>query len=269
MADIPARTQAALPDLWVEASGKGPLVVLLHGLADTHSLWRYVAPVLAVEYTVVSVDHYAHGRSPLPDVELTTEIMADGVAALIERLGRGPAVVVGLSMGGGIAQVLTLRRPELVRALGLVSTSSNFKPANKERFLKRAEKAEREGMASIIEETVPRWFTAGWLASHPDEYEQTVQIVLANPVRNFAAASRANAQRSWSNRLGEIRCPVLFVGGDQDPMGAREVAEIFRTHIPQVRTVVLEGVSHLIPVERPAELNKILLDWLAEVAPAG
>ena len=259
----------ALPNPWVEVTGQGPLVVLLHGLADTHELWRYVAPVLSDHFTVAAIDHYAHGRSPLPDVDLTTEAMADGVAALIERLDRGPAVVIGLSMGGGVAQVLTLRRPELVRALGLVSTSSEFNPANRERFRARGEKALREGMASVIEETVPRWFTPGWIASHPQEYAATVRTVLANPASNFATASRANAQRGWSDRLGEIRCPVLFVGGDQDSMGAHEVARIFREHIPQIRTVVIEGVSHLIPVEKPAELNTILLDWLAEVTAPG
>jgi pimeloyl-ACP methyl ester carboxylesterase len=238
-------------------------------LADTHELWRHVAPVLARHYTVAAIDHYAHGHSPMPAGELTTEKMADAVAALIERLGGGkPAVVVGLSMGGGVAQVLALRRPDLVRALGLVSTSSEFKPDNRARFLNRADKAEREGMAAVIEETVPRWFTTDWLAtpSNRAEYERTVATVMANPPERFAAASRANAERAWSNRLGEIRCPVLFVGGELDPMGIDRVAGIYREHLPHARVEIVPAVSHLIPVQKPAELNAILLDWIATVA---
>jgi 3-oxoadipate enol-lactonase len=260
---------ADLPQLWSQVTGSGPLVVLLHGLSDTHALWRYVAPALAGHYTVAAIDHYAHGRSPMPEGKLTTEVMADGVAQLIERTGRGPAVVIGLSMGGGVAQVLTLHRPDLVRALGLVSTSSEFKPANRERFLERAEKAERDGMASVIEETVPRWFTPGWPAANPEVYTSIVQAVLANPPERFAAASRANAERGWTDHLGEIRCPVLFVGGEQDPMGIEAVVATFRQHIPQAKTVIVPAVSHLIPIQEPAALNAILLDWLAEVTPAG
>jgi 3-oxoadipate enol-lactonase len=249
--------------------GDGPLVLLLHGLSDTHGLWKHVAPALATAgYSVVAIDHYAHGRSPMPESPLTTEVMADGVAQLIEQLG-GPAVVIGLSMGGGVAQVLTLRRPALVRALGLVSTSSEFKPENRERFRRRGEKAIREGMAAIIEETVPRWFTPEWPAAHPDEYAEIVATVLANPPDRFAAASRANAERGWTDRLGEIRCPVLFVGGEQDPMGIERVAKVYRDHIPGVRTVIVPAVSHLIPIQKPDALNAILLQWLVEVAPAG
>jgi 3-oxoadipate enol-lactonase len=258
-----------LPPLWAEVTGSGPLVVLMHGLADTHGLWRYVAPVLAERYRVAAIDHYAHGQSPMPAGELTTEKMADAVAALIEREGSGrPAVVIGLSMGGGVAQVLALARPELVLGLGLVSTSSEFKPDNRDRFLRRADKAEREGMAAVIEETVPRWFTPEWLATSEGqaEYERTVATVMANPPERFAAASRANAERGWSNRLGEIRCPVLFVGGEHDPMGIHRVADIYREHLPNARIEIVPGVSHLIPIQKPEALNAILLDWLADVA---
>ena len=257
-----------LPPLWYERTGSGPLVLLLHGLSDTHQLWRHVGPVLAERCTVVAIDHYAHGRSPMPEEALTTAVMADGVAQLIERLGLGPAVVIGLSMGGGVAQVLTLRRPELVRALGLVSTSSEFKPSNQARFRARGEKAVQEGMAAIVEETVPRWFTPEWPAANPEVYASIVATVLANPPERFAAASQANAERGWTDRLGEIRRPVLFVGGELDPMGIEGVAATFRGQIPQARTVIVPAVSHLIPIQKPAELNAILLDWLNEVARA-
>ncbi len=252
------------PGLWAAVCGDGPPVVLLHGLADTHELWRHQVRVLATRCTAIAVDLFGHGRSPLPTGTLSTAAMADGVAALVERLGVAP-VVVGLSMGGGVAQVLTLHRPELVRALVLVSTGSDFPQGTRERFLARAAVAEREGMAAVVDATVPRWFTPRFVAAHPDEVALTRQTVLANDPMAFAAASRANAVRDWSDRLGEIRCPVLFIGGDEDPADPRRSAEIYQRALPDVRVHILEGVSHLVPIEAPEAFNRLLLEFFDEL----
>ena len=73
---MPATPPAPLP--WAEIRGQGPAVVLLHGLADTHDLWRNQVPVLEPRFQAIAVDHYGHGRTPLPPGPLTTERMADG-----------------------------------------------------------------------------------------------------------------------------------------------------------------------------------------------
>lgn len=75
-ADAPQRPPVPLP--WAEIRGRGPAVVLLHGLADSHELWRNQIPVLEHRFRTMAVDHYGHGRSPLPPERLTTAVMADG-----------------------------------------------------------------------------------------------------------------------------------------------------------------------------------------------
>lgn len=257
----------AAPLPWAEIRGSGPVVVLLHGLADTHEMWRNQVPALEGHYRTIAIDHYGHGRAPLPPGELTTALMADGVAALIEAQAAGPAVVVGLSMGGGVAQVLTLRRPDLVRALVLVSTGSEFPPATRDRFVTRAAQAERDGMGSVLDATVPRWFTPEFAAGHPDEVERTRATVLANDPRSFAAASRANAVRDWTDRLGEIACPVLFIGGADDPADAARSLAIFRDRLSDLEAAMIPNASHLVTIEAPERFNALLLDFLARVGP--
>jgi pimeloyl-ACP methyl ester carboxylesterase len=264
---VPLPAGTPVPELWFEDHGTGPAVVLLHGLADTHDLWRYQVPVLSERYRVITVDHYGHGRTPPWPGELTTAIMADGVARLIARLGIAPATVVGLSMGGGVAQVLALRAPRLVRALVLVSTGSEFSPATRERFHRRADQAEREGMSAVLDTTVPRWFTERFMTAHPDEVAHTRRTVLANDPAAFAAASRANAMRGWTERLGEIDCPLLFIGGAADPADAAASGARYREALPRATVQVWPGLSHLVPVEAPARFNEALLAFLDGLPP--
>ena len=251
--------------MWFDDGGRGEPVVLLHGLGDTHDLWRHQLQALRRSHRAIAVDHLGHGRTPLPAGTLTTQRMADAVAALLDNLAPGPAVVVGLSMGGGVAQVLALSRPDRVRALVLVSTGSDFPPATRQRFLERADRAEREGMRAVVDATVPRWYSPEFAARRPDEVARKVETVLANDPVAFAAASRANAERDWSDRLERITCPVLFVGGELDPADPRRSAAIFAERLPDVRIELIPGVSHLLPVEVPERFNELLLGFLDEL----
>src|SRR5690606_24918640 len=131
--------------------------------------------------------------------------MAEQVSGLLDALDLRDVVLVGLSMGGGVAQTVALDHPERIGALGLVPTSPRFPDATRERFLARAAVAERDGMAAVTEATVPRWFTPAWMATHPDEVARTTATVLATDPVMFARASRLNCVRDVSARLGEIR----------------------------------------------------------------
>jgi pimeloyl-ACP methyl ester carboxylesterase len=165
-------------------------------------------------------------------------------------------------MGGGIAQQLVLDAPDRVEALVLVSTSPVFPPATRERFLTRAARAERDGMAAVVDETVPRWFTPEWAAAHPDEVERTRATVLATDPVSFARASRANAERDLLDRLPTIRQPVLFVAGLEDPADARRAAMQYVAGLQDVAIHLLPGVSHLVPVEAPDRLRRIVAGFL-------
>ena len=120
-------------------------------------------------------------------------------------------------------------------------------------------------MAAVLDATVPRWFTPAFAAGHPAEVARTERTVLANDPAAFAAASRANAERDWSGRLGEIRCPVLFVGGDRDPADPERAAATFRARLPDVRVEIVSGASHLVPVEAPDVFAALLLAFFDEV----
>jgi 3-oxoadipate enol-lactonase len=248
--------------IWFESTGSGPVVILVHGLADDHRLWRYQVPALAERYQVVALDVRGHGRSskrPLPE---SMAMLADDLFAVADAVAAERFAVVGLSMGGGIAQTLAFNHAERLRAVGLVSTSSWFPPATHQRFLDRAEIAERDGMAAIVDQMVARWFTPEFMASRADEVDAVRETIVANDPIAFAAASRITADRNWSDRLGEIRCPAFYIGGLGDPADVHANAAVYREHIPGIEVHLVAGASHLLPIERPDEVTATLLGAL-------
>jgi 3-oxoadipate enol-lactonase len=113
-----------------------PRLVLLHGWGATADLnWCASYPALRGRYHVVAPDHRGHGRGLRSEAPFTLEDCADDVAALIDVLGIAPAIVVGYSMGGPIAQLVWRRHPGLVDGLVLCATSQRFSDTRREQTL--------------------------------------------------------------------------------------------------------------------------------------
>jgi 3-oxoadipate enol-lactonase len=251
--------------LYYESHGDGRPVVFIHGLSGTHELWKYQVPAVAQRFRAITLDLRGHGQSDKPPGPYSVPMFAEDVLGLLNHLDIDAAVLVGLSMGGGTVQTFALAYPERVRALGLISTSSEFAPPVRERFYRWAEVAEREGMAPLAESLVASWFAPEFRERHPEEFERNVRTTLANDPKAFAASARANAVRNWTDQLHRITCPTLFVGGELDAAGPVRNAETYRQHLTDLDVHLIAGVSHLLPLEAPDRFNRILLEFLERV----
>jgi pimeloyl-ACP methyl ester carboxylesterase len=239
--------------------------VFVHGLGDDHGLWRHVVPAIGRDRETIALDMPGHGGSgPIPD-GAPIDWFADEILGLVDELRLVRPVLVGLSMGGGIAQYAAIAAPGQLAGLVLVSTSPVFLDATRQRFLDRAEIAERDGMAAVVDMTVERWYTPAYAADHPAEIGITRRAVLANDPVQFARASRANAVRDAVPGLPAIDCPVLFVAGDADPAAPERAAGIYRAAIRDLEVEMLPGVSHLLPVEAADRFVATLRSFLAKV----
>jgi pimeloyl-ACP methyl ester carboxylesterase len=109
-------------DMYYEIHGSGEPLILLHGGVGAIEMFGEVLPLLAAGRQVIAVDLQAHGRTADIDRPLSFELMADDIAALIKHLGFKKADVMGYSLGGGVALQATIRHPDVVRKLVLVST---------------------------------------------------------------------------------------------------------------------------------------------------
>ena len=200
-----------------DVAGAGPLVVLVPGMGDLRSVYRYLTPVLvAAGYRVASTDLRGHGESDTTFASYGDVDTADDVAALIEELG-GPAVIVGNSMGAGAAVLVAAEHPEHVSGLVLVGPwVRNGANGAFQRALFRVLMA-RPWAAGVWKFYLPRLY-AGRRPEDFEEYRNQLVANLHRPgyTKAFSLTTRTDHGPAEA-RLGDVTAPVMVVMGELDP----------------------------------------------------
>lgn len=240
-----------------------PWVVLLHSLATSHRMWDEQIAALAPDYRILRIDLRGHGASSVPPGPYSLEMLADDLKTVFDELLIAQAHVVGLSLGGMVAQAFALRHPIRVRSLVLADTSSAASPDAVSVWEARIAQVERFGMASVVESTLERWFTPGFREAHPQRVAAMAGLIRATPVAAYSACAHAVARIALTTRLGVIACPVLVMVGTEDRGTPLPQAEAIVRAIAQSRLVRIRNAAHLANVEQPAAFNAELLAFLA------
>jgi pimeloyl-ACP methyl ester carboxylesterase len=252
------------------AASSTPPVVFLNGLAGDHLYWMGQVRALAKRFRCLALDNRDSGQSTYPTTPYTLADLADDVAGLLAALEQPAAHVVGLSLGGMIAQELALRHPQRVRSLFLVGTLARcdgWFNATLDAF-------------ALIRRQVPdtgAFFDAllPWLVSYryfesPGRVEWLKALLHGNPhaqrLDGFFRQFDAIRKHDTTGRLKEVRCPALVAVGEDDmivpPRYARQLAGL----LPQARLEVLPEVGHAPPIEAPRPFNRLLDDFLARTS---
>ncbi len=247
--------------------GSGPAVVLLHGMGSCGEDWLLQVPALVqAGYTVLAPDLRGHGRTGKPPGPYTIPQMADDVDGLMEGLGIEQAAVVGLSLGGLVAQSLAIRHPTRVRALVLVNTFARLRPQGRRgwvHFLRRGLALVTGGMRAQAE-TVARE-----LFPHPDQEalrQIAVQRLSENDPLAYRATLRAVLRFDGRRELARIRVPTLVVAGAEDTTVSLEAKRELASSIPNARLEVIPNSGHATPLDQPEAFNRLLLGFLGWVA---
>jgi 3-oxoadipate enol-lactonase len=247
-----------------EDVGRGDPVVLLHGFLFNRSLWREQAEALGESFRLITPDLRGHGESAAVPGPATMEEMADDVAALLDGLGVGRAIVGGLSMGGYVTLAFCRRYPERVRALILADTRAQADTEEQRRGREEmARVALTRGMQPIADSMTPKLLAPETIAARPDVVERTRAMILGTSPSGAAEALRGmSVRRDQTEWLREISVPTLILVGSEDAITPPAASEAMRAQIKGARLDVIEGAGHASNIERPAEFNRALADFL-------
>jgi pimeloyl-ACP methyl ester carboxylesterase len=261
-------TQVGSHTVYYDEFGVGHPLIFISGLGSTRfGWWKQIEP-FSKKFRVVNMDNRDAGDSALGTGPYTIADMAEDVAAVIANLNLNRTHIVGISMGGMIAQELAIRHPELVDKLVLVATTAggptgvNPKPEIAALLMQ---------MEGDIETRVRRTFTViageGYMAKHPEDLDEIVKHALAKPMslesyQRQLGACMVHLQGGTADRLAQITAPTLVAHGDYDPLIPYPNGKFLAEHIKGARLSTYPGVGHIVPIESPERFNREVIEFL-------
>ncbi len=251
-------------------TGRGSPVILIHGFASSIYTWKDMIPVLAREHEVLALDLPGFGGSGIPK-DLTPALYRRVVAALMDRLGPEPVDLVGHSLGGAVAAVVTAHQSERVRRLVLISSAGFNMEARDRPWLLRA-----AGSLGGLLERVPRrralvraglrqvFFDPSFLTQERvEEYLTPLARRGVMPALQSLLMSRSGFEDGrLPDLVQQIRKPTLILWGREDAWIPVAHADRFLASIPGSRKVVFEGCGHLPQEERAEETARQIADFI-------
>ena len=240
--------------------------MLLHGLGSSHEDWLMQIPAFSPHYYVMVPDCRGHGDSEKPPGPYSIPLFASDIIALLDELAPDPVHLLGISMGGLVAQQIVLDAPNCVRSLVLVNTFSHLQVGGLKDWiaLLRRVVALRFRTMEQVGHVVARQ-----LFPKPEQAllrEMTAQRWAKNDKRAYQAASMAIWRFNVTARLGEISCPTLIVAGENDGTVAPRHREVLHRNIAGSQLVVIPDSTHATPVDQPDALNRVVMDFLRTVS---
>lgn len=249
--------------------GEGEPVLLIHGMPTSVFLWRNVIPLLAQDFTVCALDLLGYGDSDKPaKADLSVPAQAEYLAEFMMKVGLTHATIVGHDIGGGVAQLLAVDRPELVRRLILIDTVAydSWPVPEIERFKDPAYDPKtvdlRESFKVLLLRGIFHKERADALAG---EYVST--FVGSQGREAFLRSARALNSRDILIRSAEIErvsLPVLIIWGEADDLYHVLIGQQLADRLPSARLVVVKDAGHFVPEDQPEEVARLVRAFMKE-----
>ena len=238
-------------------SGKGAVVVLLHGFLENKHMWKEIIPVISRNKRVLAIDLLGHGHTECLGYIHPMELMADAVAAVLKTLRIRKITLIGHSMGGYVSLALSEKNPEMIRGLCLLNSTATSDDNSRKKLRERANKMAQINLSNIVRMSFINLFSE----KSKEVFNPEIQLALSEALQTSLHGYRAcqEGMKIRPNRLTVLKnnhFKKLFIIGEKDPVlpvnkGLKEAEET------QSETVVLSG-GHMSHIENSDKLIKVL-----------
>ena len=253
-----------------ELRGEGAPIVMIHGAQGDQTMFAGLAEDFSASHRVLTFDQRGSGLSDKPDLAYSIAMLADDTAGLMDYLGISAAHVIGVSMGGMIAEELALRHPQKIKSLVLGCTTAGGSKSIRlggsalaNAYSTQPMTAEERGKA--LAEAA---FSKGYLAQHPEIITSMIDSRRHRPIDSSAFAHRMKAavEHDTYDRLPQIKSPTLVITGKDDALISWENSRIIAERIQGAKLVVLEPAGHCFWLEQPAQSHTAIASFIKAAA---
>ncbi|MGE3308279.1 MAG: 3-oxoadipate enol-lactonase [Rhizobiaceae bacterium] len=237
-----------------------PVLVFSNSLGTDFRIWDKVAGALGDRWRILRYDNRGHGLSDAPPAPYRLDDHVDDLAALLAHLGIQKAAIVGLSVGGQIAQSLAARRPDLVTALVLCCTGHRI--GTDEFWKARIEAVSGQGIASIADVMMQRWFTPAFRSPDNPDYAGYLNMLVRTPVEGYLGTCAALRAADLTVSTSALAIPALCIAGDQDGSTPPELVRSMSALIKGAEFRIIADAGHIPCVEQPQAVADLIGSFL-------
>lgn len=267
---MPSRNRSGTVFDWylpVYGSVDAPVVVLIHGLGLTRATWDGHIEALVKRYRVLTYDLLGHGDSDMlrqtPDLALFAKQLCD----LLDWVEVDRAAIVGFSLGGMINRRFAMDFPSRVSALGIFNSPHERSIEAQKLVEQRAADTGKGGAASLLEETIKRWFTSNFRSNNPEIIDTVRHWVLSNDPENYVECRKvlAGGVVELVRPYPPIRVPTLIITGKNDSGSTPEMSIAIASEIIGASVLIIPHLKHMGLLEKPDLFTKPLCQFLDQV----
>lgn len=245
----------------IDGPEDGAPVVFINSLGTDFRLWDKLLPLLPPGLRVLRYDKRGHGLSDAPAGAWSMGALVRDAERLMDHLGFRDALVVGLSIGGMIAQGLAVKRLDLVRAVVLSNTGAKI--ATPEIWAQRIADVERGGIRALSQAQIERWFAEPFRSSA--EGAAWRHMLERTPVEGYAGCCGAISGTDFYTPTSSLRLPALGIAGTEDKSTPPDLVRETVALIPGSRFELIHGSGHLSCVDRPDEYARLLSEFMRDI----
>lgn len=237
-----------------------PALVFSNSLGTDFRIWDAVVGELGENHRVIRYDKRGHGLSEATPAPYAMTDHVNDLAALLDHLGVSKAAIVGLSVGGMIAQGLAALRPDLVSALVLCDTAHKIGTA--ELWNERIDGVSTNGFSQLAGAIMERWFTPAYRSPDNAEFTGYLAMLTRTTVDGYVGTCAAIRDCDLTESTRAISVPALCLVGDQDGSTPPDLVRSLADLIGGAQFAVVKDAGHLPCIEQPRETAKLIDQFL-------